>query len=897
MATKKKLLQAASGSAGGGAAAPLNVEDVFSTHLYTGNGATQVIENGIKLSQSNDGGSARFLGTDEGLRISNNADFTLGSYYTLEAWVFPERLSGSQTLFGRWYEAVNNGAYVFWLNGGTLTGGVYPNYTAISASGSMSLATWHHVMFSYDGTTLRAFVNGTVVGTSTADHSVTSAGSIDFTVGMNHPSTAPFKGFIGDLRVRKFSSSSGVPTSAFTPPTSALTADSNTVLLTCQGSGPFVDNSASAHTIANEGAKASEFGPFDAAEASDGGMVWIKGRSLVSSHLIFDTERGATKRLGTNLTTAELTQTSTLTGFNSNGFSLGNDSEGTGCNLSGYTFASWTFRKAPKFFDVVTWSGNSTSYTQIPHNLGSVPACIIVKCTNDTFNWTVYHHSLNVDGDNRPETDYMVLNSTAAAADYNQIWSDTPPTDTHFTVGGDVTVNGSGYTYVAYLFAHNDGDGEFGPTGDQDIIKCGSYTGNGSDDGPQVNLGWEPQWLLVRRTDSANSWWMVDSMRGFTYNKAGGISGNPDDEELIASGTSRQTYNFFGPTATGFQVESSDADVNASGGTYIYMAIRRGDMGVPTDANKVFSVDLFDGTEPSTSPLSFNAGFAPDFVLHRGRYEQAFPAATGARLLGRNSTIYTTSAGAETDLTGVIGDGYIEYDSSDGVYIATGGYFNNSSTVSKHAMYSWKRANGYFDVTEFTPASGGGSFSHNLGVVPEMIWIKNRDASENWFVYHKDIGTGPANFLVLNDYTYVGSYGYQIFGTAPTETTIYHNNLAAGGSSYICYSFASVDGVSKIGSYTGDGTSDGSKVISCGFTNGARFVLVKRTNTNGNWFLFDAERGIVSGTEGFFRLNTTDAEITTSDSIDPVSSGFAVNQAGGSNINTNGDSYIFYAIA
>jgi hypothetical protein len=194
--------------------------------------------------------------------------------------------------------------------------------------------------------------------------------------------------------------------------------------------------------------------------SGEGGLVWIKGRMAGGfSHYLFDTERGVTKYIRSNETNAEGTDSNSLTAFNSNGFSVGS------ANITNYNtgdFVSWTWRKAPKFFDVVTYSGNSTAGRTVSHSLGSVPGMIIVKTTNASDDWRVYHRG--VDSSN-PENYVMYLNDTRARVDAPR-WNDTAPTSTEFTLGSDSSVNGSGRTYVAYIFAHNNSDGGFGPDSD-----------------------------------------------------------------------------------------------------------------------------------------------------------------------------------------------------------------------------------------------------------------------------------------------------------------------------------------------------------------------------------------------------------------------------------------------
>ena len=135
-------------------------------------------------------------------------------------------------------------------------------------------------------------------------------------------------------------------------------------------------------------------------------------------------------------------------------------------------------------------------------------------------------------------------------------------------------------------------------------------------------------------------------------------------------------------------------------------------------------------------------------------------------------------------------------------------------------------------------------------------------------------------------------------GNDPSSTTFTvgtSNNVVNGTSStYIAYLFATLAGVSKVGSYTGNGTS---QTIDCGFSGGARFILIKSTSTTGSWWVYDSVRGIVAGNDPALQLNSTAAEVTSADAIDPDSSGFIVNQEATCSINASGVSYIFMSIA
>jgi hypothetical protein len=296
--------------------------------------------------------------------------------------------------------------------------------------------------------------------------------------------------------------------------------------------------------------------------ASEGGMVWIKNRDAAVASRVYDTNRGAYKEIYTSAITLETDRTGITAGissFNADGFSLGsNDYNGT--NQSSVKYASWTFRKAEKFFDVVTYSGDSTSGRQIAHNLGSVPGVIIVKIISGAGNnWQVYHRSIG-------NTKYLQLNTVDTPSTATSRWNDTTPTSTYFVVGNNSSVNATGSNYVAYLFAHDAGG--FGAAGSDNVISCGSYTGNGSSTGPTVTIGYEPQWLLVKRTDFDGSWRIYDSVRDNSNPRTYVLySDLTDAEEPAAPGID---FN-----STSFQPKSTSNDINGNGATYIYIAIRK----------------------------------------------------------------------------------------------------------------------------------------------------------------------------------------------------------------------------------------------------------------------------------------------------------------------------------
>ena len=633
------------------------------------------------------------------------------------------------------------------------------------------------------------------------------------------------------------------------------------------GGGLDIDECFSCHLYEGTGSAQTITNGIDL--SGEGGLVWTKARGIGYNHGLIDTERGVNKDLRSNDTFGEETRTGTsvtLTAFNSDGFSLGQDASSDAFNRSGVDYVSWTFRKAPKFFDCVSWSGNSTAGRNISHSLGSIPAVIIIKPTSFSNDW-LYHYNFSGSA-----SDLLKLNRTNAAASetYSGGYITAQPTDTTFQVGNRSGSNASGHSYVAYLFAHHANDGEFGPDSDQDIIKCDSFSSDGSGNAT-VNVGFEPQWIMIKRTDGTGNWQIANTVQGWDLNAANPLFPNLSTAESDIWGGGLY------PTATGFQLEG----VLGNSRTFIYMAIRRGPLAAPDDATKVFSPNLATGFP------RYATGFVTDFTIQSAR--DSGSKANYTRLTGTNA-MRTTSTSAE-------------FSSAWDWAQMTGSGTNFSST--NNIGWNWKRAPGYFDVVAYTGtgSSSARAVPHNLGVVPEMMWVKQRatNGGEGWAVYHKDLNGGNDQghyYVTLNsDVAEVNNF-YRWADTAPTATNFYvTNDLDRSGGAIIAYLFATVAGVSKVGSYTGTGSSN--ITVDCGFSSGARFVLIKRTDASGTWWIADTVRGLVSGNDNLLELNSTAAELTGYNMVEPSSSGFIVN--GGANKdnswNDNGGNYIFYAIA
>lgn len=587
-----------------------------------------------------------------------------------------------------------------------------------------------------------------------------------------------------------------------------------------------------------------------------GGLVWIKSRSQTVDHVLYDTIRGATFEIASNSVSAQASQATGLTAFNSNGFSVGNLAK---INTNAALYASWTFREQSRFFDVVTYTGNGANRT-IAHNLGSVPGCIIIKRTDNSAAWAVYHRSL-------ANTQYIVLNTVANAVTGATYWNSTTPTSSVFSLGTAADVNANGGTYVAYLFAHDAGG--FGLTGSDNVISCGSFVYS---PGTTVNLGYEPQWILFKELGTSD-WFIADTTRAWTTDSAA---------SWVAANTNVTEVSFqnmgIAPTSTGFRVPTGFG----GGSTYIYIAIRRGPMKTPTTGTSVFQPVVYTGTNVDNRLV--NTGLFTDFILARQRNSTTLAGMlAGDRLRGNQYLITGTTAVGVTDadslMTPTLGYGYsFSVMSGFGCGNDANAQLNVSTVASNQVVEAFARAPGFLDVVTYTGTGVARAINHNLGVKPEMIWIKSTaSVAANWPVY--SAAATATDVAFLNTTAAFATSNTYFNNTEPTSTqfTVGTNaNINGSGTSYVAYLFATVTGVSKVGTYVGTGSL---VTVNCGFASGARFVLIKRVDDTGDWWVYDSARGITSGNDPYVLINSSAAEVTSTNYVDTASTGFKVTAA------------------
>ena len=639
--------------------------------------------------------------------------------------------------------------------------------------------------------------------------------------------------------------------------------------------------------------------------SAEGGMVWIKNRlngGTYTNNTIVDSERigsNGHKSIYPNLSDGQfdppISGEAVVTTFSSNGFTRGGNA-----NVTNGDNVAWTFRKAPGFFDIVTYTSQS-GVTAINHNLGSVPGCIMVKKLNSGASWQVYHrftgagNEFELDG-----TDGTRTNGAFPTA----------PTDTQFFISAsNNNVFGTvGDQFVAYIFAHD--ESTFGLNSDKPIIRCGDFTSNGSSVGT-VDLGFEPQWVLVKQySGSGGHWYIFDQMRGFHTTSVG--NAGADINYLRANSNAGEgDYNYQFLNTNGFSWDGASIGSHS----FIYVAVGRLPK-PPTSAADVFKV--YAQTTGTAAQGDVDYGITADLVLfkkYNSNSNNNLPIWVD-RVRGENYRLDSTSSSTQyTD------NGAIDFDRQNGITINSDASSLTSASFS-YRHYVWKRAAKFCDIVTWLGTGTTTTIPHNLQTKPRLIIIKNLTYSSgvNWIVWHANIGDTLLNLNNSDAWMNGGpssTYGGTGSGTATgaefitnsTDSVIGLNSafpVNGNGHRYIAYLFADVDGVSKIGSYNGQPGPNVTFSVGLGFI--PKFVMIKAADRTGDWNVFDVNRGLtVGGTSAeAVALNNTDNETQTAEtgsiSVHVGSStpfdGFAIDTSiAGTDINESGKKYLYYAIA
>ena len=650
-------------------------------------------------------------------------------------------------------------------------------------------------------------------------------------------------------------------------------------------------------------------------------LIWVKNRSNSNNNVLFDSVRAANNWLNSNGTNIEYSNQYTAdASFLTNGFTTGKSDQ---TNRQSDNLVAWNWKaggaptatnsagagNAPTSgsvmidgvastaalagtipakkmsvnttlgFSIVEYEGNATSGATIAHGLGGDADMVIVKSTNLAQAWNVYVKNVT-DADSK----YLRLNTTdsiASLSTSNYRFIVNNFSSTVFSVGSDNAVNGNGDDYVAYCFKSTTG-----------FSKVGSYTGNGSSSGPIINLGFEPAFLMIKNTgiSTAGSYWAMYDNKRTTSNPRGTILRANDGAGDFSADS--LDINFL---SNGFQVTGTYDAVNDSGETFVYLAIAAdSSTATPSLANSQ-KTTLFTGRNTTVTGV----GFKPDMVILANR-----AAANGSFLLdslrGPSMTLWPPGNWLQESRSSVTAF------NADGVTI--GSY--TSIGTGNNVLWSWKagiiptintdgtnssvvsanQAAGFSIVSFSNNNTTTNTFGHELGGQPELVIIKPTSINANWFVYVDSLGKSKRLLLDTDaaESSWSANDGWNTSNGISSSTI----SFAYSGTTYpfIAYCFKSIPNYSKVGTYTGTGSS-AANTVNIGFA--PSFAIIKRTDTTGGWRVFDTIRG----TDKSYTLNSDVAEYDdTVNYVDFTSTGFyfSTSQAN-ADINANGGEYIYLA--
>jgi hypothetical protein len=616
-------------------------------------------------------------------------------------------------------------------------------------------------------------------------------------------------------------------------------------------------------------------------------LVWIKDRGNAEQHVLNDSTRGAGNDLSSNTNGAQANRPTGFVSFDSNGFTLGTDGGGivndstrgpyvawcwkanggtTSSNTDG-TITSTVQANTQAGFSIVEYTGTGINST-VGHGLGATPKIVIIKKTSTTDNWQVSISNITgVQG----QRVFFNLNQ-GISTDVNR--ETAFPSSTLLSVGGQDCAGST--DYIAYCFAEKTGYSKFG-----------TYTGNGSDNGPIINTGFEPAFVMIKRTDSADNWSITDNKRTTSNPRDLGLFPNLSSQELQGG----YTVNYL---SNGFQIATSGAGVNVNGGTFLYIAFAADPSTAPVLADS-FNVSLWTG-DGSTNRLIQGLGFQPSFVWLKSRSSSSWHHFLQDQIRTAPYFLGSQSTNAEaTTLPNIVSS----FD-SDGFTIQNNGNSNNPGDT--WVSWSWKadstptintdgditsvvsaNPDAGFSIVSFTKTNGNAeTIGHGLNAIPELIIMKARGAAGDWQVYSVTIGnTKRLNLNLTAAQSTSGIWN----NTTPTDTVF--TTTFNPAASIIAYCFHSVDGFSKIGSYTGTGSTGNS--VNVGFQ--PDYVMQKKTGNSGSWNIIDSKRG----DDNYLSANLINAEASmTAGSFVLTSTGFTLNNSF-SEWNASGETYIYMA--
>jgi len=627
-------------------------------------------------------------------------------------------------------------------------------------------------------------------------------------------------------------------------------------------------------------------------------FVWIKDRTDANSHILQDSVRGANKALLSNATSAEITSTDFFTSFDSNGFTLPSNT-GQQTNKLNNNYVAWNFKAGGVAvtnsvgtidsqvsanntlgFSVVKSTYTSTASYTVGHGLSERPQIVFNKNLDQSDasygQWWTW-----IEGITGNNGDYIRLNATNG----KNAFSDTFTTDTTIKYSTDFQVTGTNKSIISYAFTSKPG-----------FSKVGTYTGNGSTNGTMVQTGFEPAFLMIKRTDASGaSWLIVDNKRVGTAN---------EKHELFANTSSAESSSGYDIAflSNGFQLQTTTSNANTNGGSYIYLAFAAdGSTATPSLASS-FSPTTYAGTGGTQS---ITTGFKPD-LLWIGNRTSIYTNLVFDSIRGADITLCTSNTNGSYNGGG---NAYMSSFDSNGFSLPSSGNAYINASGSNYVAWAWKaggtpsintdgtitsvvsanQAAG-FSIVQFNSTSAANStIGHGLSAAPDLVIAKRYDSTGNWAVQVPPLSNG---YLLLNSTQALNASDTSIWNaTAPTSSVF----TAAGGSgkffnagSFMSYCFTSIAGYSKVGTYSGTASANS---ITTGFEPG--FIMIKRTDSTGSWVVMDSARGMGSNAYALFpNLNASESNNWNTAF---TATGFTISSAEAW-INASGGTYIYLAI-
>lgn len=661
------------------------------------------------------------------------------------------------------------------------------------------------------------------------------------------------------------------PTVTLTNALTAITSQTPTLVPTTYTASAIISSSAIVSHAAN-----SLVDTLPSVALGRGGLAWLSNRTTAVSNLLLTRNLGDLQVTGLNTDT--LVSQLDVPGFIFEGYTevyltangmFFNQSSFYGISDTTNNGVTWLFTNTDPFFQTLTYSGTGASQSVL-YSATMPNVMVLIKSLNVIGDWFATMTGM---GGTLTLTDGATLDTTGTAIT-------TIDTQGQFTVGANASVTGT--NYLAYIF---EGSPSLNATA---IASAGTVVvQNGVLGTNAVDLGWEPQFLIVKDLDNAlfTNWHIIDTMRQCDTQGNAVLSASDAAVEVLS------TSNLITPTSSGFIVSALSylSGQTVQPVTLAYYAIRRAPMIPPSSGTEILASHLVTGTATITPViLPMGGSLYPDVILSLSRTTTTAPGALFVRGTGPNVVVYT-----DQSKTNVLNANALSSFDPMGYTLGIDSLYGASNASgTNYVHHVLRRAPNVFDVARHyinTIGSYPQSFVHNLGCVPELMLIQLESTGAPWMVYHKNF---PDGLLDLSSNAVISSAAWSIHPNANVFSyTPSTPSLSAPGA--VAYLFASLSGISSVGSYTGNGTTQS---INCGFSNGARLVLIKRVDGAGHWYIWDTARGISSSGSPYLTLDTTMIEQTDA-SLTPNAYGFSVTQTANTNINIQNAIYLYLALS